>query len=66
MESRRTSSPARVLVVDRDAKYREWLRLHLGILCPEATVGAIDLAEFEPWSTMVTGRECDVILTTES
>ncbi|MGH8171036.1 MAG: protein kinase domain-containing protein [Steroidobacteraceae bacterium] len=51
-----------MLVVDRDAKYREWLRLHLGILCPEATVGAIDLAEFEPWSTMVTGRECDVVL----
>lgn len=43
-------------------KYREWLRLHLGILCPDATVGAIDLAEFEPWSAMVSGRECDVIL----
>jgi DNA-binding NarL/FixJ family response regulator len=51
-----------MLVVDRDAKYREWLRLHLGILCPDATVGAIDVAEFEPWSTMVTGRECDVLL----
>ena len=56
------SSPARMLVVDRDAKYREWLRLHLGILCPDATVGALDLAEFEPWSTMVSGRECDVLL----
>ncbi len=51
-----------MLVVDRDAKYREWLRLHLGILCPDATVGAIDLAEFEPWSSLVTGRECDVLL----
>jgi DNA-binding response OmpR family regulator/predicted Ser/Thr protein kinase len=51
-----------MLVVDRDAKYREWLRLHLGILCPEATVGAIDLAEFEPWCSMVTGRQCDVLL----
>ncbi len=51
-----------MLVVDRDAKYREWLRLHLGILCPDATVGAIDLAEFEPWSAGVTGRECDVLL----
>ncbi len=51
-----------MLVVDRDMKYREWLRLHLGILCPEATVGAIDLAEFEPWSSLLTGRECDVIL----
>jgi eukaryotic-like serine/threonine-protein kinase len=51
-----------MLIVDRDPKYREWLRLHLGILCPDATVGAIDLAEFEPWSAMVTGRECDVLL----
>ena len=51
-----------MLVVDRDGKYREWLRLHLGILCPDATVGAIDLAEFEPWSALVTARECDIIL----
>jgi eukaryotic-like serine/threonine-protein kinase len=62
VENKRTVSPARVLVVDRDAKYREWLRLHLGILCPDAAIGAIDLAEFEPWSAMVTGRECDVLL----
>ena len=55
-----------MLVVDRDAKYREWLRLHLGILCPDATVGAIDLAEFEPWSAVVTGRECDVLLLSAS
>jgi DNA-binding NarL/FixJ family response regulator len=51
-----------MLVVDRDAKYREWLRLHLGILCPDATVSALDVGEFEPWSTRVTGRECDVLL----
>ncbi|HEV2269347.1 MAG TPA: protein kinase [Steroidobacteraceae bacterium] len=51
-----------MLVVDRDEKYREWLRLHLGILCPDATVGAIDLVEFEPWSALVSGRECDVLL----
>ncbi|MGH8298737.1 MAG: protein kinase domain-containing protein [Steroidobacteraceae bacterium] len=62
MDSRRTGSTARVLVVDRDSKYREWLRLHLGILCPGATVGALDLEEFEPWSAMMTGRECDVLL----
>jgi DNA-binding response OmpR family regulator len=60
--TRRKGSPARVLVVDRDAKYREWLRLHLGILFPDATVGAIDLAEFEPWSAAAPGRECDVLL----
>jgi DNA-binding NarL/FixJ family response regulator len=52
----------RLLVVDRDAKYREWLRLHLGILCPDALVSALDLQDFEPWTAMVTGRECDVLL----
>jgi eukaryotic-like serine/threonine-protein kinase len=62
VETRRTGSPARVLVVDGDAKYREWLRLHLGVLCPDAAVGAIDLTDFEPWSAMVSGRECDVLL----
>ncbi len=66
VETRRTGSPARMLVVDRDAKYREWLRLHLGILCPDASVGAIDLAEFEPWSDRVTGGECDVLLVAAS
>ncbi|MGB6487826.1 MAG: protein kinase [Steroidobacteraceae bacterium] len=48
--------------MDRDAKYREWLRMHLGIVCPDAAIGAIDLTEFEPWSALVTGRECDVLL----
>jgi DNA-binding response OmpR family regulator/predicted Ser/Thr protein kinase len=51
-----------MLVVDRDAKYREWLRLHLGILCPDATVTAIDVVELEPWGAGMTGRECDVLL----
>jgi DNA-binding response OmpR family regulator len=60
--TRRNGSPARVLVVDRDAKYREWLRLHLGILFPDATVGAIDLADFEPWSATAPGQECDVLV----
>jgi eukaryotic-like serine/threonine-protein kinase len=55
-----------MLVVDRDAKYREWLRLHLGILCPDAAIGAIDLTEFEPWTALVTGRECDVLLLSAS
>jgi eukaryotic-like serine/threonine-protein kinase len=62
VETRRTGSPARVLVVDRDAKYREWLRLHLGIFCPDAAVRALDTAEFEPESTIQPGRECDVLL----
>lgn len=37
----------RLLIVDRDARYREWLRQHLGVLCPESRVTALDVAEFE-------------------
>jgi eukaryotic-like serine/threonine-protein kinase len=62
VESKRTGSAARVLVVDRDARYREWLRLHLGVVCPNATVGALDLEEFEPWSAKMNGHECDVLI----
>ena len=34
MSARRTP-PARVLVVDDDHRYSEWLRHHLDVLCPQ-------------------------------
>ncbi|HEX3835919.1 MAG TPA: protein kinase [Steroidobacteraceae bacterium] len=38
---------ARLLIVDRDARYREWLRNHLGVLFPDGAITAIDAREFE-------------------
>jgi DNA-binding response OmpR family regulator len=38
---------ARLLIVDRDAHYREWLRNHLGVLFPDGAVTAMDEREFD-------------------
>jgi eukaryotic-like serine/threonine-protein kinase len=51
-----------VLIVDRDVQYREWLRLHLGISCPDAIIGVTGMAEFEPRSAGAAGLDCDVLL----
>jgi DNA-binding response OmpR family regulator len=53
---------SRLLVVDGDAQYAEWLRHHLGALCPDAIVSALHLTEFEHWSDMLAARDCDVLL----
>ena len=47
MNARRSPPPARVLVVDDDRRYGEWLRHHLDVLCPEASVSMLNLEEFE-------------------
>ena len=62
MNARRTAPPARVLVVDDDNRYSEWLRHHLDVLCPEASVSMLNLAEFERWCAMFSGRDCDLLM----
>jgi DNA-binding response OmpR family regulator len=54
--------PARLLVVDQDARYGEWLKHHLGVLCPESTVSALNLSDFVRWSEELSGRDCDVLM----
>ena len=54
--------PARLLVVDQDARYGEWLKHHLGVLCPESPVTVLQLTEFDRWSEELTGRDCDVLM----
>src|ERR1700743_638887 len=53
---------ARLLVVDRDARYREWLRNHLGALFPEGSVTAIDGREFESRLEVLTRHEFDLVI----
>jgi DNA-binding NarL/FixJ family response regulator len=53
---------ARLLVVDQDTRYGEWLRHHLGVLCPESPVSVLQLADFERWSVELSGRDCDVLM----
>jgi CheY-like chemotaxis protein len=51
-----------VLVVDDDVRYSEWLRHHLDVLCPQASVSMLNLEEFERWCTMFSGRDCDLLM----
>ena len=34
--TQRAAPPARLMVVDDDVRYSEWLRHHLDVLCPQA------------------------------
>src|SRR5580692_9188814 len=54
--------PARLLVVDQDTRYGEWLKHHLGVLCPESPVSVLQLNDFERWSQDLSGRDCDVLM----
>src|SRR3569833_139355 len=54
--------PARLLVVDQDARYGEWLKHHLGVLCPESPVSVLQLEDFDRWSQELSGRDCDVLM----
>jgi DNA-binding response OmpR family regulator len=62
MTARRTAPPARVLVVDDDVRYGEWLRHHLDVLCPQASVSMLNVEEFERWCTVFSGRDCDLLM----
>ena len=57
------SSPSiRILVADRDPKYREWLRLHLGILYPDAAVTTLAPEELDAGLGAAEGRSHDVLI----
>ena len=51
-----------MLVVEDDVRYAEWLRHHLDVLCPRASVSVLNRAEFERWCTNFSGRDCDLLL----
>ncbi|HEX4618108.1 MAG TPA: response regulator, partial [Steroidobacteraceae bacterium] len=58
----RPPPPARMLVVEDDVRYAEWLRHHLDVLCPRASISMLNLVEFERWCTTFSGRDCDLLL----
>ncbi len=53
---------ARLLIVDRDARYREWLRHHLGVLCPEGTITTFDMQELDRSVGSVTRNDFDLLI----
>jgi eukaryotic-like serine/threonine-protein kinase len=62
MSSKKSSPPARVILVDDDARYGEWLRHHLDVVCPQASVNLLSHKEFARWSKSFSGRDCDLLL----
>jgi eukaryotic-like serine/threonine-protein kinase len=53
---------AKLLIVDEDTRYREWLRQHLGVLCPEGTITAVDLSGLEQRLERLTRADFDLIV----
>ena len=53
---------ARLLIVERDLRYAEWLRQHLEILCPDATVSLLDMRELLLQSESLTHRDYDLLI----
>jgi CheY-like chemotaxis protein/aminoglycoside phosphotransferase len=51
-----------MLVVEDDFRYAEWLRHHLDVLCPRASISMLNLVEFDRWCTTFSGRDCDLLL----
>jgi serine/threonine-protein kinase PpkA len=64
--AKRTSTPPRLLVVDDDGRYAQWLGHHLGVFCPDSTVTVLDLAGFARWCETDAGRDWDIVLITAS
>jgi DNA-binding response OmpR family regulator len=62
VKPRRTTPPARVIIVEDDPRYGEWLRHHLDVLCPQASVSMLSLEEFERWCAKFSGRDCDLLV----
>jgi CheY-like chemotaxis protein len=55
-----------MIVVDDDQRYGQWLRHHLDVLCPQASVSMLNLEEFERWCSTFSGRDCDLLMLSAS
>jgi DNA-binding NarL/FixJ family response regulator len=64
--AKRTSTASRLLVVDDDARYGQWLGHHLGVFCPDSAVTVLDHVGFERWCETDAGRDGDILLLTAS
>lgn len=56
--------PARLVIVDKDAKYAEWLRNHVGVLYSDANVRVMTPDQFDVARETLTYDECDLVLLT--
>ena len=54
--------PSRLLVVDRDSRYAEWLCHHLEALCPDATVTSVTIHGLDRLQETLSDHNCDVLM----
>jgi DNA-binding response OmpR family regulator len=54
--------PSRLLVVDRDSRYAEWLCHHLEALCPDATVSSVTVQGLDRLEETLSDHDCDVLM----
>jgi DNA-binding response OmpR family regulator len=59
---KRSRMPSRLLVVDRDPRYAEWLCHHLEALCPDARVSSVDIQGLDRLEETLSERDCDVLM----
>src|SRR6185437_3348113 len=59
---RRPRMPSRLLVVDRDPRYAEWLCHHLEALCPDATVTSVTIHGLDRLQETLSDPNCDVLM----
>jgi len=52
----------RLTVVDRDSRYAEWLRRHLGVLCPDAAVSVVAPETLASAGESLTFDQCDLLI----
>ena len=60
----RTLMTHRLIIVDRDPRYAEWLRHHLGTVYPDATLSLVGADDFVRTSATLSYDECDLVLLT--
>lgn len=64
--SNRTLMTHRLVIVDRDPRYAEWLRHHLSVVYAEATLSVMNGEEFTRARATLSYDECDLLLLTSS
>ena len=64
MTAKRTSTPSRLLIVEDDIRYGQWLGHHLGVFCPDSGITLLDMAGFEKWCEVDAGSDCDILFLT--
>jgi DNA-binding NarL/FixJ family response regulator len=64
MMSNRTLMTNRLIIVDRDPRYAEWLRHHLSVVYPDSTLSVLGQEEFDRISGALSHDECDLLLLT--